>query len=230
MKNILYIILLTTNLIFAQSGKIIYSTQIESEVFTENEKFVVELTRTREYASKQKFELKFCKNRSSFIIVKKLNDDFNFDEFENQTARLTLTTGNDIFYDNELKIEIQKNNSGQLLKKENAIYNWQITTESKKINNYLCYKAFLEEPYVNRKGEMKINTTIAWFAPSLPFSFGPKNYYGLPGLIIELIDNKTTYFISSILFFEKEEIITFPKGKTITKQDYDKRLKSQIGI
>ncbi|WP_346432227.1 GLPGLI family protein [Flavobacterium acetivorans] len=103
-------------------------------------------------------------------------------------------------------------------------------TESKIISSYLCYKAVLKIPFVNRKGEARVNEITAWFAPSLPYSFGPKHFYGLPGLILETTENKTTFLATKITFDSNEVKIDFPKGKTITKEDYDKKLRAQMGM
>ena len=69
----------------------------------------------------------------------------------------------------------------------------------------------------------------AWFAPSLPYSFGPKNYYGLPGLILELTEGSTTYIVTKIELSNKNISVVQPRGKTISREEYNKRLKKQMG-
>jgi GLPGLI family protein len=62
----------------------------------------------------------------------------------------------------------------------------------------------------NEKG--KNVTIITWFAPSLPYGYGPKDYNNLPGLILELTEKETTYYASKINITNGTETkIDFPK-------------------
>ena len=122
---------------------------------------------------------------------------------------------------------ISKNTDGTILKNTTLNTNWQIQTESKIISSYLCYKAILKIPYVDRKGEARVNEITAWFAPSLPYSYGPKDYNGLPGLIVQLQERKTIYYAALIsLTKDKEVKVDFPKGKTISEEEYTKKIMS----
>lgn len=81
--------------------------------------------------------------------------------------------------------------------------------------------------FVNRRGMNTSIPIVAWFAPSLPYSYGPKYFTGLPGLILELTDRKVTFLASSIIILKDEELpIDFPKGKTISQEDYTKKVMS----
>lgn len=95
---------------------------------------------------------------------------------------------------------------------------WTITTENKKIADFQCYKATRPNFIIDRNGKEKTLLITAWFAPSLPYSFGPKGYNGLPGLVLELTDRKTTYLATNISANSLNElIIDFLKGKNIRK-------------
>ena len=83
---------------------------------------------------------------------------------------------------------------------------------------------------IHRDNKIKINNIVAWFAPSLPFSYGPKDFYGLPGLIVQLTENRTTYLANKIELDDLEISIDFPKGKTVSKEEFDKKLKAQMGM
>jgi GLPGLI family protein len=52
----------------------------------------------------------------------------------------------------------------------------------------------------------------------------------LPGLIVQLTENKTTYLASTIELNDIEISIDFPKGKTVSKEEYDKKLREQMGM
>ena len=124
---------------------------------------------------------------------------------------------------------IQKNQTGVLIEKPVDI-DWKLTKETKKINNYKCFKASLQMKFKTRSGDSQIRDVIAWYAPELPYSFGPAEFQGLPGLILELTNKKTTYLATKIEFSKREIPIIFPKGKTITKEAYDAKLKAQMGM
>ena len=76
-----------------------------------------------------------------------------------------------------------------------------------------------------------VHEIVAWFAPSLPYGYGPKSFYGLPGLILELTRIRTTFLATKIVIEDKKELkIKFPVGKTTTKEAFDKQLKAQMGM
>lgn len=63
----------------------------------------------------------------------------------------------------------------------------------------------------------------AWYAPEIPVSQGPDNYWGLPGLILEVNDGRTTILCSKIIMNAKDKVeIKAPKGgKVLTQKEYD---------
>ncbi|WP_426486546.1 GLPGLI family protein [Flavobacterium sp. 2] len=63
----------------------------------------------------------------------------------------------------------------------------------------------------------------AWYSPEIPVNQGPENYWGLPGLILEVNDGRTTILCSKIVLNTKDKVeIKAPtKGKTISQKDYD---------
>lgn len=100
--------------------------------------------------------------------------------------------------------------------------NWDLLKETKQIGNYTCYKAETTYEIVNSKGKFK-KQVIAWYAIDIPYKFGPKGFCGLPGLILELEDDKITYVVDNIIFNgESTEIERLPKGKVITQEKLDR--------
>jgi GLPGLI family protein len=72
--------------------------------------------------------------------------------------------------------------------------------------------------------EMPKEVTItAWYAIDIPVNQGPENYWGLPGLILEVNDGKTSILCSKIVMnsTEKIEIKAPSKGKVVTQKEYD---------
>lgn len=104
-----------------------------------------------------------------------------------------------------------------LLKME--LKKWKVTDEFKLINNYRCYKAITEDTVFTLDGSQK-SKVIAWFSPELPSFFGPANYYGLPGLILELKKDNMKLRAIKIQFSkaQKKRIKPLNKGIRITKE------------
>ncbi len=104
--------------------------------------------------------------------------------------------------------------------------NWKIMEDTKTINGFKCNKAITFEKRTDRKGVTEDIKIIAWFAKDLPYSFGPKNYFGLPGLILELHEgsNRISYLGSRIEFNPDKTIdFIFPKNaEWISKEEFKK--------
>lgn len=73
-------------------------------------------------------------------------------------------------------------------------------------------------------------TITAWYAPEIPVNQGPENYWGLPGLILEVSDGKTTILCSKIVLNSKEKVEIKPatKGKEVTQKEYDEIVKNKM--
>jgi len=63
----------------------------------------------------------------------------------------------------------------------------------------------------------------AWYTPEIPVNHGPENYWGLPGLILEINDGTTTILCSKIVLNAKDKADIKPskKGKVVSQKDYD---------
>lgn len=66
-------------------------------------------------------------------------------------------------------------------------------------------------------------TITAWYTPEIPVSQGPEGYWGLPGLILEVNDGKTTILCSKVVLNPKEkaEIKAPTVGKEVSQKEYD---------
>ena len=119
---------------------------------------------------------------------------------------------------------------------------WVMTGETKQIGIYNAYKATItkevEEREFNfgrrptRGGEsesepeapkMREVVMSAWFTPEIPVSTGPAMYGGLPGLILEINDDKTIILCTKVVINPKDKIkIKAPsKGKVVTRSEFD---------
>jgi GLPGLI family protein len=125
---------------------------------------------------------------------------------------------------------------------------WKLGSETRKIGNYTCFKATLvkednafsfssfgrrgnrnrngdSDKKVEKKPEAsKMITVTAWYTPQIPVSQGPGEYWGLPGLILEVSSGKTTVLCTEITMNPKEKVAFKKpkKGKKVTRFEYNK--------
>ncbi|WP_033961164.1 GLPGLI family protein [Psychroserpens jangbogonensis] len=127
---------------------------------------------------------------------------------------------------------------------------WVMGTETKQIGNYTCFKATASIPSdeltwysfswnkIRRDNttetaegetiepEIPMTEVETWYAPQIPVGHGPSEFWGLPGLILEVSAGDTTMLCSKLVLNPKEtlEIEAPDKGKEITKEDYQATL------
>jgi GLPGLI family protein len=73
--------------------------------------------------------------------------------------------------------------------------------------------------------EIEIPNSIevtAWYTPQIPINQGPDDYWGLPGLILEVSADRTTILCTKIVMNpeEKEDIDKPSKGDEVTQAEY----------
>lgn len=70
----------------------------------------------------------------------------------------------------------------------------------------------------------------AWYTPEIPVSQGPEGYWGLPGLILEVNDGRTTILCSKIVLNPKDkvEIKAVTKGKVVSQKEYDEAVMKKM--
>lgn len=138
-----------------------------------------------------------------------------------------------IFYiDNSKKIKLEQVEifGTSYLIKESFVNNnieWTIYDEKKIIGGYSCHKASTKVEY--QPGKFKV--VNAWFSPEISVNFGPKGFYGLPGLILGLEDNGKFYYAANIKIDKnKNDIIINPpsKGKKVSQEEYRKIINETI--
>ena len=180
-KYILYLLLIFTCQLFAQKYKITYSFSLNIDADT-----------IKNQDKKYYYKNYFLSQYQNSYGVLWINKEGAFFEQEGNLKNLYydnnyITT----FYSSVKYKKIIKENSSTLFPDAPPYmyysfsdFNWKITNQSKKINNYVCYKAI---------GNLKpLNPNLpnyyfeAWFSPEIPLQYGPNGYGGLPGLIFEI--------------------------------------------
>ena len=73
-------------------------------------------------------------------------------------------------------------------------------------------------------------TVTAWYTPQIPVSNGPAEYWGLPGLILEINAARTTILCSEIIINpeEKATISAPDKGKEVSREEYNEIVKKKM--
>lgn len=76
----------------------------------------------------------------------------------------------------------------------------------------------------------KQNVITAWYCPEIPVNQGPENYWGLPGLILEVNDGKTVILCSKLVLNPKDKVEIKPvsKGKVVTQKEFDETVKKKM--
>ncbi|WP_223600734.1 GLPGLI family protein [Chryseobacterium sp. GVT01B] len=92
-------------------------------------------------------------------------------------------------------------------------FTWTMSEERKKILNYECKKATTR--YRGR------DYTV-WYTDKIPISNGPYVFGGLPGLILEIEDNKKYFHFEAIAVDQKPTDIYLRNDKSIFKVSRDK--------
>ena len=216
MKALLYFLLVSFCAFSQSSGRVLY--KIESIDF-DNVSKSAEIAEQINQAKRHTFTLEFNSQRSHFYPNNEMNaaDDLNA-----KLAKLVYTTAKEYYYDRKEQI-LPEQNSDALVQKDFTLPDWVITSESKKIDRYDCYKATYTSTYMGRKNNKVKQVITAWFAPELPFPYGPIGYNGLPGLILELHNGRATTYLADLITLETQELtVDFPKGKTIRKNSTSK--------
>lgn len=177
-----------------------------------------------------KFVLIFNENTSLFSLEKKMFLDNS--EFHTGMA-LLATGGNSVFYtDKKMKIIFKQTDFlGELFLINTPFLEWELTKEQKKINNYICYKAITKKELLIPHRKKEYVTYYVWYCPELSFNFGPFEFSGLPGLVLEVSNEKTKtiYFAKEIKLSEEDvKIVALNKGKMVTKDEYDMISKKAI--
>jgi GLPGLI family protein len=137
---------------------------------------------------------------------------------------------------------------------------WKLGSETKQIGQYLCMKATATKTVdefdwrsmrrrdrrkenketktdstktTSVSDEIEVPRTVevtAWYTPQIPVNQGPGEYWGLPGLILEVNADRTTILCNKITLNpqQKIEIQAPEKGKVISRSDYNATVKKKM--
>ena len=173
------------------------------------------------------YVLQFTRTESLFYNIPRMESDGY-----RSNSRYTRKAGAmGIFYNN-LKTK-EKYHAVTVLGKKFLVksplnqYKWVLTKVTKKIDKYLCHKAYYV--FTNPKFPNKSIIITAWYSKELPFPFGPVGYGGLPGLILEL-DYLDYAFAAKKITFNKDFEIVRPKGNVVSSEELRAYFLKKTGV
>lgn len=271
MKNLFTILFLTISIsIFSQknfSGKATYMSKTTLDMSSWGRNGQMSEAQKKQIAARMKnmlektYTLEFTKTESLFKEEEKLEAPgsgrgFRFGGFGGSGTKYKNTK-------DKVALESTEFFGKNFLISDNMdAPKWEMSTETKKIGNYICYKATMmkdvdpldwsnmrrrgrnneakkEEAKKDTSNVRKISEDIempkqievtAWYTPQIPISNGPAEYWGLPGLILEINSGRTTMLCTEIALNTKEDIeIEAPKkGEKITREEYTKTVTQKM--
>ena len=124
------------------------------------------------------------------------------------------------------------NGKAYLVKDTLEPFEWELSEETKKVGNYTAQKASFTKIVDSKRfstgmTEMEnVKDTLqvtVWFTPEIPVSHGPENYFGLPGLILEVQNQGRTLICEKIELNPSADPVVIEKpskGKEITQAEF----------
>lgn len=159
--------------------------------------------------------LEFKNTISYYVLSDEDLNELNDARYMSFNLSSTLAASSNKYY-------IDLNSNGRFFKAKNMqmeyelIYfeqpKWKIFEETKSILGYKCKKALKVDSYKSK--------TYVWFTEEIPYGFGPKTFFGLPGLILEIEKGNNVFVAKKIEINPKDIKIVKPKAnlKTTTKE------------
>lgn len=246
--QVLIILLLTSFMVNAQkfSGKATYKShqktniKLDSAMVARNPGMQKMMEEKLKQMYQQTYTLNFNQSESTY----KQNAKLKQPNPQAQRGGVMIMSfgsggGNDILYknlkDKRYANKVELLSKGFLIKDELPKYDWEMTGKTKTIGTYTVYEAKWTREEDNLSismvnGESKETsskvkrTTTVWYTPQIPISNGPDNWWGLPGLILEVNDGRRTIVCTEIVLnpADKIEISEPLKGKVVTQEKFEK--------
>lgn len=227
------------------TGKAIYKTSQKSSFkFGKDQKGVdekmqEELRKRIQKMNQKTFILEFDKNSSTYKEEEQIKAPKPQAGSQVNIISFGGSGSADIYYKNitENRFANQTEIQGKrfLVKDKLKDIKWELSSETKNIGNYTCYKATYSKEVENINMTIKNGTSVeeknketiittAWYTTQIAISNGPKNYQGLPGLILEINDGKKMIVCTEIILNPSDKIsIQEPeKGKVVSQKKYIK--------
>ena len=252
-KNHNVLLLLTffcfSNMLTSQGliGKAVYKTDRTVEVSLDSTKIQADkmnsIQEQLRKAMQKEYELVFTTTASNWSEIEKLGQP----SMATSGVQIRVAGGGDnaLLYKNTKTQESveTKDVMGKLFLISGAMkkLNWEMTQETKQIGQYTCYKAIASREVTNKvtvavngaqteQKETNTETVTAWYTPDIPVNHGPDEYWGLPGLILEVSNGKIKMICTKVVLNSGEQTdIEIPtKRKPVTDEEFKKIMEKQF--
>lgn len=196
-------------------------TIIDDGSFTKDKMFADDFLNAAKAANQLVFGLVINASGSKFYQV----DTGIENNFEINAAKMFSKYMGMIYTLNDQILKEQQFIGKDIYLKEKKVDNWIVATETKEIDNYLCYKATNTYTVINPAGVFKFPVT-AWYCPKLPYNYGPLGYGNLPGLILELQVRNVNYHSKKIDLNTTLDYTTdfLKKATLLSEEELNKKL------
>jgi len=223
MKAVLFALLtMTTILATAQpnAGTVTYKYSIRMDFDMDGEK--AEIFKNLDLPEEQVvfMELLFTEKASLFRAASGITETEYSTSSDNMSMKFKMSIPQDEWYQNLATgetVELREFMGRKfLIDGEKEPLSWKVSPEQKKVQGYLCQKAVLQDTS---------RTVVAWFTLEIPVAVGPRDYNGLPGLILEVDINEGESVLSALEVDltapASEELQAPDKGKKVSRERYD---------
>ena len=163
---------------------------------------------------KVKVFLEFNIMESIYYISNKDKDELDVRGNEGHNLTTPLAGSKNIYYLNlnsDERFYKTKNLGGLYELVYFEKHKWKLINETDKILGYNCKKAIKYSE--NKKSKTQ---TVVWYTNEIPFSFGPKDYSGLPGLVLKVEKGNDTFLATKIEINPQELKFQKPTAKLKT--------------
>lgn len=182
---------------------------------------------------KKQFEktyvLTFDRNQSLYKEDEKLAKP---DVANSGGMQIRISQSREVLYKNTAarRYERQEDVLGKIFLVQDSLQkpDWKLEKETKSIGDYTCFKATRTEEVTSQTFESEsmktkdttyTKTITAWYTPQIPVSHGPAMNWGLPGLILEIQDDKLSLLCSQIVLNPEDAVtIEAPEGGKIVDE------------
>ena len=144
------------------------------------------------------------------------------ENFESRMAKIVVR-GNNIFYSDlnkKIVYETEEFLDNEYVTSSNlGPDTWVITTETKKIDDYQVIKATSVKEGIDKYRKKTYTPITVWFTPQYPFSFGPYESSGLPGLVLQYELGHFIWKYKNIKITNRDIDVKIPVFKKIITRD-----------
>ncbi len=220
-KYFVIILILTSNIFYAQEAEIIYkSIYFDDPSVKMDKNFQIKVSRE---INDMQYLLRYTKKQSFFEGLPHVPHD----KFMAKMATGVTQSNVDWYqYPNEKQSYHNKkiDDSIYRVKYEDRMPKWNLHNKKKEIDGYVCYKATIDHTHHYTEDQFTIE---AWYTPEIPVPYGPVGYGGLPGLILELKRSHVVYIAQEVTLNPKGGIKNISDLKPGRLIDADEKRKLQ---